>query len=166
VREGKFKWVGPLAEKKIGLYAKADSTIKLEKIEEARKFLIGVQRSGHGMQYLKARGFKNFDPSTKPIANLRKLLRGNNDLWFSSNATIAGNCRRVNVKNCQAKIKLVLLVENTFMSIAFNKQTPDSVIDLWQGTYDALYRGGIIKKILKAHGLLSLYPSNLRDSPR
>jgi polar amino acid transport system substrate-binding protein len=156
-RDGLFKWVGPIAEKKIGLFAKRGRSPKPKTLEDAKGSLIGVQRGGVGMQYLQDRGFKNFDASTTPIANLKKLMAGRNDLWFASNATVAGNCKRLDID--VDELELVLVLENTFMYIAFNKDTPDDIIDRWQGTYDGLVKKGAVKKIFQNHGLESLYPA-------
>ena len=160
-REPLFKWVGPLAEKKIGLFAKKDRKIKLKTLADAKDYLIGVQRQGHGMLYLEDRGFKNFDPSTTAAANLKKLMAGHNDLWFSSNATLAGNSKKLNID--VNEFELVLEVENTYMAIAFNKDTPDRIINLWQNTYDRLVKGGVVKKIFQKYNLEGLYPSFYDD---
>ncbi len=156
-REKLFKWVGPIAEKKIGLFAKRDRNIKLKTLEDAEKYLIGVQRGSVRMQYLEERGFKNFDASTTATTNLKKLMAGRNDLWFSSNATLAGNCKKLNVD--VNEFELVLEIENTFQHIAFNKDTPDSIINQWQKTYDGLVKEGVVKDIFQAHDLQSLYPT-------
>ena len=156
-RDPLFKWVGPLAEKKIGMFAKRGRNISLNNLEEAKRFMIGVQRGGVGMHYLAERGFKKIDPSTTPAANLRKLLAGRNDLWFASNATIAGNSKKLGVD--VNEFELVLEVDNTFMSIAFNKDTSDAIINRWQAAYDALVKDGTVKAIFRKHNLQSLYPS-------
>ena len=57
-REYLFKWVGPLAEKKIGLFARKGSAAKPNSLDQAKAFMIGVQRGGVGMQYLGERGLK------------------------------------------------------------------------------------------------------------
>lgn len=156
-REGLFKWVGPLAEKKIGLFAKKGRAIKLKTLDDAKEYFIGVQRGGVGMQYLVDQGFKNFDESTTPLANLRKLMAERNDLWFASNATVAGNAKKLDMN--VSDLEQVLVVENTFMYIAFNKDTPDDIINVWQGAYDGLVNEGVVKSIFQKHGLESLYPT-------
>jgi len=157
LREKLFKWVGPLAEKKIGLFARKDSSIVVNTLEEAKKYLIGVQREGVGMQHLRAEGFTKFDAATKPEANLKKLLNGRNDLWYSSNATAFGNCRKLKLKSCD--VKPVIVLKNTFMYIAFNKGTPDIVIQSWQKAYDDLFDEGVVKRIYKDYGMEALYPT-------
>lgn len=156
-REKLFKWVGPLAEKKIGLFAKRGTPIKLNTLEDAKGYSIGVQKGGVGMQYLADRGFRSFDPSTKPIANLKKLIGGRNDLWFASNATVAGNCKAMNID--VSEVEQVLVVDNTFMYMAFSKNTPDATVEQWQVTYDDLVKDGVVKSIFRKHGLESLYPT-------
>ena len=160
-REKLFKWVGPISEKKMGLFAKRGGSIKLKTLEDAKKYLIGVQRDSVRMQYLEERGFKNFDASTTAVANLKKLMAGHNDLWFASNATVAGNCKRLNIE--VKELELVLEIENTFQHIAFNKDTPDGIINQWQETYDRLVKEGVVKDIFQTHDLISLYPTLYDD---
>jgi len=160
-REKLFKWVGPVAEKKIGLFARRDRKIKLKTLIDAEKYLIGVQRGSVTMQYLEERGFRNFDPSAKSVANLRKLMGGRNDLWFASNSTVAGTCERLDVD--VKDLELVLEIENTHIYIAFNKETPDDVIDRWQKAYDDLVNEGVVKKIFQNYNLGGMRPSVVGD---
>lgn len=156
-REDQFKWVGPLAEKKIGLFARRDSEIKLNSLDDARGYLIGVQKGGHGLDYLKERGFTNFDASTTPMANLKKLLKDRTDFWFASNATVAGNTRKLGLSSDE--LKLALAVDNSFMFIAFNKETDDTVIAAWQRAFDSLMESGFLREALEKYGLGDLHPT-------
>ncbi len=45
------------------------------------------------------------------------------------------------------------------LRLAFNKDTPDDIINLWQGTYGGLVKEGVAKSIFQKHGLESLYPA-------
>jgi len=98
-----------------------------------------------------------FDASTKPEANLKKLMNGRNDLWLASNATVAGNTKKLKIDINE--LEQVLVIQNTFMSIAINKNTPDTLVNLWQQAFDELVKEGTVKKILQKHGLENLYPS-------
>jgi len=155
-RKNLFTWVGPIAEKKIGMYAKREREITLGALEDANDHLIGVQRDSVTMQYLEERGFANFDASTSAEANLKKLMGGRNDLWFASNATVAGTCERLNIDIDD--LELVLEIENTFIYIAFNIETPDSIVAAWQSAYDGLVQEGAVEKIFETHQLQGLYP--------
>ncbi len=156
-REKLFKWVGPLAEKKIGLFARRDSTIRLESLGQARKYVIGVQLDGAGMHHLKAEGFEKLDASIRPVGNLKKLLSGRNDLWYSSDATALGNCRRLKMKTCD--VRLVLLLRQIELYVAFSKATADTIVAQWQQAYDAPYAHGTVERIYRDHGTVALYPS-------
>ncbi len=156
-REYLFKWVGPLAEKKIGLFARKGSAAKPNSLDEAKAFMIGVQRGGVGMQYLGERGLENFDDSTTPLAILKKLMAGRVDLWFARNATVAGNTKILGID--ADEIELVLELENTHMYIAFNGDTPDATVAEWQSAYDSLVKEGKVAEILARYGLEGLYPT-------
>ena len=160
-RETLFKWVGPIAEKKIGMYAQRERGIKLAALEDTKGHLIGVLRDSVTMQYLAEHGFKNFDASTSAEANLKKMMGGRNDLWFASNATVAGTCERLNVNIDD--LELVLEIENTFIYIAFNNATPDGTVDAWQNAYDALVLDGTVYNIIQSHQLDGLYPAADED---
>jgi len=156
-RETMFKWVGPLAEKKIGMFARRGSGIVLKSMDDARKYRVGVQLAGFGMEELQRLGFENLDPSSSPEANLRKLLAGRMDLWYASNATVAGNCRKLKMTDCT--VEQLSTTKTTWMYIAFSKGTTDAMVADWQRTYDALYKEDVVKRIFDAAGLTSLYPS-------
>jgi ABC-type amino acid transport substrate-binding protein len=119
--------------------------------------MIGVQRGGVGMQYLGERGLENFDDSTTPLAILKKLMAGRVDLWFASNATVAGNTKILGID--ADEIELVLELENTHMYIAFNGDTSDATVAEWQSAYDSLVKEGKVAEILARYGLEGLYPT-------
>ena len=156
-REKLFKWVGPIAEKRIGMFARRDRNIRLESLPEAKPYLIGVQRGSVTMQYLDQHGLKNYDAASNATGNLRKLMAGRNDLWFSSNSTVVGTCKRLKVD--VNELELVLEVEKTSIYIAFSRQVPDAEIARWQSAYDALVREGIIEKIFRKYDQTSMRPS-------
>ncbi len=154
-RDPQFKWVGPLAEKKIGMFVAAASGIKLANLDGARPYTIGVQLAGVGMEELKSKGFQHLDPASSAVANLKKLLAGRIDMWYASNATVGGNTKKLGIG--VDAVKLVLTTATTFMYIAFNKDTPDAVINRWQKALDGLYAEGAVKAIFAKYKLSYLY---------
>lgn len=88
-REKIFKWVGQIATNKFGLFAKKGNDIKIESLEDAKKYTICDQKDGFREQYLIAQGFerdKNIKSVTNPEQCLKMLLSGRIDLW-SGNET-------------------------------------------------------------------------------
>jgi polar amino acid transport system substrate-binding protein len=140
----------------MGLYAKSGRSISVNKLDDARKYLVGVQRDGYTMQFLAEQGFKKLDPSAQPIPNLRKLLAGRNDLWFSNNAVVASNLNKLGKD--ESAITLVFEVSETSVYIAFNKDTSDEVINRWQAALDQLVQEGAVWKTLSDRALTTVFP--------
>lgn len=155
-REGQFKWVGPIAKKKYSFFVKKGSTIKINNLEDAKKYKIGVQLGGVGMQHLQSEGFTKLDSTSLPKTNLVKLMGGRFDMWYSSHATAYAMADKLNIK--RDEIKPVLRMKTNQMYIAFHKETKDSIITSWQQALESLMADGTIKNIYKAYGLESLYP--------
>ncbi len=154
-RDMLFKWVGPIAEKRYSLYAKKGFTGKIETLEDAKKFSIGVQREGFTEQYLETRGFANLQKANNATQNARKLLRERFELMFDSYSTFSKTIKQYEM-NKDDFIE-VLQVQRSLMYIAFNKYTPDETITLWQNAYNDLYESGAIEEIFKKYDAHALY---------
>jgi len=154
-RDLSFKWVGPIAEKRYSLYAKKGFTGRIETLEDAKKFSIGVQREGFTEQYLETNGFTNLQKANNATQNARKLLRGRFELMFDSYSTFSKTVKQYEMnKNDFVE---VLRVQRKLMYIAFNKYTSDETINLWQNAYNELYKSGEIKAIFKKYDSEALY---------
>ncbi len=157
-RENQFKWVGPLAEKRYVFYALKNSHIKINSIEDAKKYLVGVQLGGASADYLKENNFKQLDFAVKPLVSMKKLIHGRIQLWYTSTTTpiVLGKQNKIDTSNLEE----VFTVKSSQLYIAFNKQTPDDVINNWKKEYQKLYKTGKIKAIFQKYHLESLYPKN------
>jgi len=154
-RDMLFKWVGPIAEKRYSLYAKKGFTGRVETLEDAKKYSIGVQREGFTEQYLETKGFTNLQKANNATQNARKLLRGRFELMFDSYSTFSKTVKQYKMnKNDFVE---VLRVQRSLMYIAFNKYTPDETITLWQNAYNDLYESGEIESIFKKYDSQALY---------
>jgi len=154
-RESLFKWVGPIATNTFFLYAKKDSPIKLNTLDDAKHYSIGVQRGGITGDILRVRGFSNLQEVTSSRQNAGKLLRNRIDFMVESNATFLQTMK--NFKMNKNDFKDMFVIEKLFMYIAFSKSTSDEVILKWQNAYDTLYETGLIEEIFKEHDTLEIY---------
>ena len=80
-RKEKFKWAGPIAtnywylfSKKQPVTEKAEDKIVVKKLDEAKKYKIGVQLQGAIYLYLKSKGFTNLIPSVTNEESAKNLL--------------------------------------------------------------------------------------------
>ncbi|WP_108652710.1 substrate-binding periplasmic protein [Dongshaea marina] len=156
-REHEFKWVGPLAEKHFELYALRSSRLKIHSLKDAKQYLIGVERGTINQQLLNARGLHLLDEAVYPKQNLKKLVLGRIDLWCVARSTFRETLAQLKLNS--SEFEAVFTVKTAKLYIAFNKQTPDPVIQSWQASFDELYRSGTVKAIFHQHGQLALYPS-------
>ena len=147
-RETLFKWVGPFAPTRISLTARKDKNIKINTINDVKRYRIGVIRDDVGEQLLVAAGIpkKNLDRTAKAISNIKKLSAGKIDMW-SYEETVAKWFIKKNSFN-PADYEVVHVLKEGVLSYAFNKDTPDSIIQKLQNALDGIKKSGEYEKIL------------------
>jgi len=111
---------------------------------------------GVNEQLLRVNNFEKLDAVSKPLLNLKKLLSGRIDLWFTTSSTVPEILKKAGVNPEQ--IEEVYVVKTIKLYIAFNKNTPDKVIESWQKIFIEIYESGRVKKIFEKHNMMSLYP--------
>ena len=153
LREGLFKWVGPLVPNNTAFFARTVSGVSINTLDEARKVgRIGVYLDDFGETLLKEKGFKNLRSVPDNMLNVADLVNGKIDLWIINELT--GNYMAKEAKLAD-KIEKVFDVQNDFMFIAFSKNTPDSIIDLWQKTLDNIKDDGTYAQIFSTWMMFS-----------
>ena len=150
-RNDLYQWVGPISETVMGLYAKADSTIQIKSLDDAKKVrAIGVYRDDLRDQYLTRAGFTNLDRTTEAVQSYKKLMLGRIDLFASSANEVAEN-RYINVK-------LVFPLLKAQVFIAVNHETDSAIVTRWDEALEAMKKDGSFKAIYHKY-----YPG--RDLP-
>jgi polar amino acid transport system substrate-binding protein len=145
-REKLFKWVGPLAQQVTGFYALKDSKITIASLEDAKKIdSIGVVTDYYSQQYLVKEGFTNLDVSADPNAMVRKLLAGRISVMVSENITLADLLKANDAK--LEDVKALYTIQTTQSYLVFSLDTPDSLVQHWQATLDAMKADGSYAKI-------------------
>lgn len=149
-REKLFKWVGPIAPLKLVMFKlKSNKHIYKTVNDEKKAKSIAVTKNDASQQVLDSMGFKNLQIKTggSNQINLKKLLKGKAELWPSGLFTGYYRIKQLGVQDKVTVTKappfLVLA-----LYIAFNKNTPDSVIKKWQKALDSIKKDGTYDKIL------------------
>ncbi|QTN30396.1 ABC transporter substrate-binding protein [Rhodoferax sp. AJA081-3] len=106
----------------LGVFARANSTIKLDSFDDARKFKIGGYRGDAVALYLKALKF-NVDESYYDDQNAKKLEGGRIDLWATGSQNGPYFAAKKNVK-----IKPLLEFKQTELYLACNLSVPADTI--------------------------------------
>jgi polar amino acid transport system substrate-binding protein len=134
-RENMFKWVGPVGSDDEWFFTRAGSEIKISSLDDARKVKsIAVYKNDRNQLFLSEKGFTNLTIYNDDMECVKNLTAGNVDLWLGpSKGSFYITWRaRINA----ADLQKVFFVRSSEYYLAFNKNTPDSVIKAWQTALD------------------------------
>jgi len=155
-REPNFKWVGEITPFRYNLYKlKSRADIKLTKLDDAKKYTIGVVRDDVLAKHLLGKGFTaGATPGLQEVAsndlNLKKLESGRIDLLPISQAALDVRCEKNNV-DCGLFEPAYELELVNHLYMAYSKSTPDDVVERTRAAYHALAKDGTVKKLLSRY---------------
>ncbi len=145
-RDSMFKWVGPIGSNNTVFYARKDSGITIDSLEQAKRVRgIGTYADDVDEQMLKNLGFTNLFSHSKPESIVRNLMSGRIDLWIAGDKYAASVIKAAGYS--LDDVEAVYTLRQTKHYIAFSKETPDQVVDIWQRTLDAITRDGTMDRI-------------------
>ena len=145
-----FQWVGPVMELEFGLYGKADTTLKLASLEDAKKVSkIGVYRDDARDQILTAAGFNNLQRTNTLPQNVKMIMLGRLDLYAGSSLTYADDARMAGYK--PSDLKLVLPFKKIQVYIAMSSDMPVEIVNDWNNALDTLKQNGTFQKLWKKY---------------
>ncbi|MES2949278.1 MAG: ABC transporter substrate-binding protein [Pseudomonadota bacterium] len=144
-REKSFLWVGPVAQSNWVFFAKADSSIKLERLDDAKKFKIGSYRGDALALYLKGLGF-NIDEAYYDEQNVKKLEGGRIDLWATGSQNGPFFANKINLT-----FKQVLDFKKTELYLACNLSVAPETIAKLNAAVQAMAKDGTTAAINKKY---------------
>ncbi|MGP4846050.1 substrate-binding periplasmic protein [Marinobacter sp. 1Y8] len=147
-RESFFNWVGPLSSIKWTLFAKPGSSIKIDNLEDARKYRIGGYKGDVMTNYLVEKGFDLLAISNNGL-NARRLVEDQIDLWVADG--LAGPYLAADAADV-TDLKRVLVFRETPMYLAINKETDPKVFQALNEGYRKLVESGEKDAISRAYG--------------
>ena len=149
-RENQFAWVGPLYRQRWGFYKRKGNRIAIEDMDAARRVArIGTYHQDAKMQYLEAQEFDNLVPTNKNTTNVTHLMRGNIDLWVSSDFNMPHLVRQAGVSPNQLELAYAFQTVGNY--IAFSTQTSPHVIRLWQAVLEDMTSDGSYQRICRKY---------------
>lgn len=129
-REALYQWIGPVASVEYMLYGKADSTLKISNIEDAKKIhLIGVYRDDIRDQTLTRLGFKNLDRAASNISSFKKLMIGRVDVYADSKMGVESVAIASGYKVDEVKPIFPLFKSRLYFGVS--KSTDPSIVAHW-----------------------------------
>ena len=148
-RENSFYWIGPLIKKQWVFFAKEDSNIKIDRLEDAKKYRIAVYNQSALQRHLVEKGFEpdvNLDIATKEEFNAGKLQSNKVQLWATGRSV-----GFVNAKTVDMKVKQVFSIRELPHYVVFNKDSDPKLMQRLQAAYDEIKDGKVIADIYKKY---------------
>lgn len=149
-REHLYQWIGPILFIEYGLYVKADSTIHIQKLEDAKKIgLIGVYRDDIRDQTLSKLGFTNLDRASSASSSFKKLMIGRIAAYADAKKGVAITA---NLAGYQASdVKLAYDLFKNPLYIAVSRNTDAAIVAQWNSTLEDMKKDKSFLKILKKY---------------
>jgi polar amino acid transport system substrate-binding protein len=136
-REGLFKWVGPIGSADNWFYSKLGADFTIATLDDAKKVKsIAVYKDDSNQIFLQGQGFTNLDICQDATECIKKLVDGKVDLWLGPAQGLEFIAYGAGIN--PAEIVAVKFVRRADWYIAFNKETPDTIIQAWQQALDDL----------------------------
>jgi len=150
-RENAFKWVGPIAVNKWGLFALGGFKQEIKSLKDARPFRVGGVARDAKTEFLKQEGVTNIVEVTDDRLNPGKLTLNRKeaqkiDLWITSVA----NAKQVAARAKVPDVKLVYVVREAESYLACSPRTSAATLKALADALDGMQKDGGYGKIIKA----------------
>ena len=141
-REEKFKWVGPLVKNNWVFLAKKSRNISVQNLEEGKDYRVGGYQGDATALYLIDRGYQ-MDLAQRDELNALKISRDRIDLWATGHLAGPYYAMQQGVTG----LVPVMTFRESILSIAFNINTDDALIDRLNAELEAMKREGVVARI-------------------
>ncbi|MEO4048911.1 ABC transporter substrate-binding protein [Pseudomonas sp. CAU 1711] len=145
-REKLFKWVGPIGPDDWVMLARADSTINLISLEQAKSYKVGAYKGDAIEEHLLKQGLQPIS-SFRDQENAHKLQAGKIDLWATGDPAGRYLAKQEGVTG----LKTVLRFDSAQLYLALNPETPDEVVERLQKALDGLRASGRVEQIFQSY---------------
>jgi ABC-type amino acid transport substrate-binding protein len=137
-REDLFRWVGPLVDVTIGVIAKKERNIKINSIDDFKKYRIGTVRDGAPEQLFIKAGvpLEQLDRLALPEQNIRKLQTDRIDMFVFNIQTIQYLMVKLGIN--PTNYETVFMLKNPVLYLALNKNTDPDLVNRLQQSLDKM----------------------------
>ena len=142
-REALFKWVGPIGPDDWVLLGKADSSITLNSLDEAKQYKVGAYKGDAIAEHLVEKGLEPIT-ALRDTENAKKLMAGQIDLWATGDPAGRYLAKQEGISG----LKTILRFDSAELYLALNKDVPDEVVQKLQAELDKMRSEGFVDDIL------------------
>lgn len=133
-REAQFQWIGAISPTRWYLYSLAGHSIPLTRLEDAKRYQIGVVKQDASELYLSGHGFRigeNLQSSNRRELNYEKLKSGHVDLWIANEVNATWLVRQAGDDPARTLVKALPIPDlggETGLFIAVSLRTSPEVV--------------------------------------
>jgi polar amino acid transport system substrate-binding protein len=135
-REEMFQWVCPITVNRQVLIARADRDIRIDSLEDAKKYRIGTILEDVADNLLNEAGFENLQQVNNFDLNVRKLDAGRIDLMAYGDTSFRKQVEK------PEDYQMIYVLRELPACFAFHRDTPESLISNFQEAMDAIVARG------------------------
>lgn len=154
-RESLFHWIGVIVSGETHLYGLRErSDIIINRLEQAKRYKIGVVRDDIRAGYLRKNGFTDLDEVTGSEINARKLAMGWIDLWVEEENAAPFVFEKLGL-NPREKLKKVYTLDLRLDGyLAFSRDSDPLLVARFRAALDRLKESGEYSRILATYDTL------------
>lgn len=146
-REPLFKWVGPISQTRISVIAPKKSGIKINSVEDLKKYNIGVVRDDVAHQLLVEKGVvEKLQLTSDNKGNLDKINKGYIQLWAYESTCAFWQIKQAGLNPDDYEVVHTLKEAELYYS--FNKDSNPTAIAAMSKALDELRKSGKIAEII------------------
>jgi polar amino acid transport system substrate-binding protein len=146
-RDGRFKWVEPIAIGRNLMIGRKGGDIDVKSVEQAKAYTVGTQRDDYTQTLLEEQGFAKIDLASDLKLTLKKLESGRIDLMPLDEQ------HYVALEKAGEPIEVKFIFTQQTFSLACHPDFPEDLRLRMQAALDALIADGTQAKILASYGL-------------
>lgn len=151
-RQPLFKWVGPIADNTIYLFALKSRHLALNSAADLKKYRIDTYIGAASEDVLVKRyayRLDEMDRSNRQVSTVQKIMMGRGDLFPASHATLERMCAELQCR--PDAFEPVFELARAQLYYALSKDTPDSVVTQLQNAFDGLKAEGVLAELAKTY---------------
>ncbi|HET7766154.1 MAG TPA: transporter substrate-binding domain-containing protein [Burkholderiales bacterium] len=151
-REQIFTWIGPIATNQWALLARSDFKGSVKKVEDARKYRVGVVAKDAKIEFLMSKGVTDLREVSEDGLIPPRLMLGRDDpnrldLWATSAYGARRTAARANVKD----LKLILNLRRVQLYLACGRNTAPETVKALNQAFDRATKDGTLKRIAEQY---------------
>jgi polar amino acid transport system substrate-binding protein len=147
-RNSQYQWIGPISETTYGLYVKADSKLKINNLNDAKRAgLIGVYRGDARDQILTQLGFDNLDRANSTIFSFRKLMIGRVAMYADAPLALKSLAESEGYKS--SDVRLAYTFYRAQLYIATSKETDPAIVAQWNKALEQMKKESVFQNIYR-----------------